>query len=87
MLVSETFNSFSLKHVYDLVSDFVPFWGYKAADMLQSLLKVVTKDDFSHISSYVSDLFSKMREVEPNDKLILLSWCVPEHICQSYHMY
>jgi hypothetical protein len=41
--------------------------------MLQSLLKVVTKDDFSHISSYVSDLFSKMREVEPNDKLILLS--------------
>lgn len=71
MLVSEIFNSFSLKHVYyDLVSDSVPFRGYRAADMLQSLLKVVTKDDFSDISSDVSDLFSKIREVEPNDKLI-----------------
>jgi len=38
--------------------------------MLQTLLKVVTKDDFSDISGDVSDLFSKMREVEPNDKLI-----------------
>lgn len=72
LLVSETSVTFRLKDIsYDLVSDFVPFQGYKAAaDLLESLLKAVTNDnDFSHISADVNDLFFKMRAATPIDKL------------------